>query len=571
MDKWGSTWGTLEKTLTDKNVPSEFKNLFGRDKIAFEQWREREMLGMGYEKVNGQWGHPYTVMPGAEMKVYKGVDGDWHARYDKSVTGTTADGRTYETIKENKTLHFQNPTAKAEIKPNANDWQNNYKFFNEVQPAVESGNPESLRSLVADTKIGPIIDKTGGITSIHDVTFDETNGNILLNIQDIRTGDNFQLPVNPEPTTNGWKLTEVDSGLKSNPYTSMESTTNFVVSKEPSNPQFFNPSEVAKENPIAVMDPSHEIKSAGAINIVDGKATIPVQDANTGIGKSIDVKGVKGITPTLDGKSLSVTTSEGQEFDISYGRLAAVDAIAGGVALTAGALFLARERQITKKVAEKFVAPVVKIKEKKLATPVVEIEDEQEKIVEEPKTEVVKLKEEIIAYGAGSYGKIGYGKKEGKGIFSFEKFNIEPKNAREMVYSSKEIPQVVLDSDIEEIKFNEYTKELAGLEIVRKAMVDSGLGNSEAVDDLRKKAQELVEKMKKAIGADPRAFINKDIRDGMELGEIVVPVGIPEKKVDSRVKQAGDSIREKKTTKDKVKKSDKKDKDKKSKNKKKKK
>ncbi|OIO19949.1 MAG: hypothetical protein AUJ23_01370 [Candidatus Magasanikbacteria bacterium CG1_02_32_51] len=114
VTKGGSAWGTLDKTLTSDSAPQEFKNMFAGDKQAFAQWREKQLLDNGYKKVDGHWGHPITVHAGAEMKISKGDDGQWHAKYDESVKGKTESGRVYDTIHKNNTLHFQQ-TQQGEI------------------------------------------------------------------------------------------------------------------------------------------------------------------------------------------------------------------------------------------------------------------------------------------------------------------------------------------------------------------------------------------------------------------------------------------------------------------------
>ena len=122
VDKGGSTWGTLDRTLTDSSAPQEFKDLFANDKHSFSAWREQQLEDMGYKKVNGHLGHPITIHEGAEMKVYLGEDGEWHARFDKNVVATDENGREYKTIQAHRKLHFREedvaiPARKAVLSP----------------------------------------------------------------------------------------------------------------------------------------------------------------------------------------------------------------------------------------------------------------------------------------------------------------------------------------------------------------------------------------------------------------------------------------------------------------------
>ncbi|MDD2656387.1 MAG: hypothetical protein PHQ18_02340 [Patescibacteria group bacterium] len=285
VGKGGSAWGTLDRTLTDKGAPAEFKDLFASDKKAFAAWREQQLEDMGYKKVNGHMGHPVTIHEGAEMKVYKGEDGNWHARFDDSVTAKSADGRVYNTVESNKTLHFQAP----ETKSSAEDWQNNYKFFNKVQPAVESGDAKVLHSLVTDTKLGPVIKEMGGIPSIREVTFDPKSGEVALSMYNPQTHEDLILPVHPHETDNGWQMLDVDRGLKPNPYTEVmhpaNDNTAWTVSDKPANPVFFDEKEVANHH----AQPNVEVTNNATNHEAANDNQFADHSSKTGDAKDVDV------------------------------------------------------------------------------------------------------------------------------------------------------------------------------------------------------------------------------------------------------------------------------------------
>lgn len=115
VEKGGSVWGTLDKALLSDSAPQEFKDLFAGDKHAFAEWREKQLEDMGFVKVKGHWGSPFTVHAGAEMKVYLGEDGEWHARFDKDLKVLNENThKEYRTINVHKTLHFQEAEQKLE-------------------------------------------------------------------------------------------------------------------------------------------------------------------------------------------------------------------------------------------------------------------------------------------------------------------------------------------------------------------------------------------------------------------------------------------------------------------------
>ncbi|MFA7314436.1 MAG: hypothetical protein WC025_00700 [Candidatus Magasanikbacteria bacterium] len=202
VTKGGSAWGTLDKTLDSDNTPQEFKNMFVGDKhVDFSQWREKQLLDMGYQKVNGHWGSPFTIHAGAEMKVYKGEDGDWHARFDKELKAVHADThREYRTINVHKTLHFQNE--------NKHD--------------------------IADTNKNEIANTLKKIANTKDVNFDEKTGEISL-VEHHNTSPNLEVH------TDHSHILSTDN---TDHHVKIESGTNFETSIIPAKPSFFDESQV---------------------------------------------------------------------------------------------------------------------------------------------------------------------------------------------------------------------------------------------------------------------------------------------------------------------------------------
>lgn len=77
-----NVWGTLDRF--EDNVGPDGQPLF-EDHRAFVSWRQQQLEALGYQQVNGRWGHPFTVHDGAKIELYVDAQGEPHAR----LIGTT--------------------------------------------------------------------------------------------------------------------------------------------------------------------------------------------------------------------------------------------------------------------------------------------------------------------------------------------------------------------------------------------------------------------------------------------------------------------------------------------------
>jgi hypothetical protein len=77
-----NVWGTLDRF--EDNVGPDGTKLFANHDV-FREWRSEQLEALGYQEVDGRWGHPFTVHDGAKIELYMDAQGEPHAR----LIGTT--------------------------------------------------------------------------------------------------------------------------------------------------------------------------------------------------------------------------------------------------------------------------------------------------------------------------------------------------------------------------------------------------------------------------------------------------------------------------------------------------
>ncbi|PLX28870.1 hypothetical protein C0581_00720, partial [Candidatus Parcubacteria bacterium] len=123
-------------------------------------------------------------------------------------------------------------------------------------------------------------------------------------------------------------------------------------------------------------------------------------------------------------------------------------------------------------------------------------------------------------YEVEPYGKVGFAKSGDGYSFSFDQLTISGPNAREMVFNKGQIKKAVRDSSMKSKEFDVYAKQLAGLEIVRQGLSETGQDGSPMMEGLRIRARAIMDEVQKDLGTDPRAFVNDRAREGFGFGGV---------------------------------------------------
>ncbi|HAT03357.1 MAG TPA: hypothetical protein DCS29_01080 [Candidatus Magasanikbacteria bacterium] len=299
-------------------------------------------------------------------------------------------------------------------------------------------------------------------------------------------------------------------------------------------------------------------------------ADIPVRNTNTGEEANIHVDGATDAEPTPDGKGVRLGMEDGRSFDVSYGRLAMLNAVAGGGALAAGALYFAtRERPVLEDVSRGMKDAPRPAYERKGArqgeqvptagegdttststsrvdagttpAPVVETQPPAQTQDEAEQTDDVEAMDDDTAhaqgsaegtgsdtseanpdttyFNLGSYGSIGVKKDKGSLSFDVSKMSLNGDQARELLFGSTEMPDVARGGETNKVDFEQATKQLAALELVRRLGQESGDRSlRKATDAIRTQARDIARDMQTRMSIDVASLLDEQVRDDLGLG-----------------------------------------------------